>query len=122
MQVSENKKVQQLLDDLMVSDSEKYRLLQALRQVVISCCPSVVERIMYGGIMFSLQEDFGGLFVYKKHISFEFTQGYRFKDPNAWLEGKGKFRRHIKLVSNGDIERKQVQYFVEQAIENMSNT
>ncbi len=122
MHTSNNTKVQQLLDDLRVTDSEKYALLQALREVVIGCCPTLSERIMYGGIMFSVSEDFGGLFVYKKHISFEFNQGYRFTDPNAWLEGKGKFRRHIKLVSIGDIERKQVEYFVAQAIENISNT
>ncbi|PID66887.1 MAG: hypothetical protein CR975_00750 [Gammaproteobacteria bacterium] len=122
MRTSADTKVQQLLDDLMLSDGDKYALLQLLRQVVMKCCPAVAERVMYGGIMFSLAKDFGGLFVYKKHISFEFTQGYRLQDPNAWLEGKGKFRRHLKLVSNGDIERKQVAYFVEQAIENITNT
>ncbi len=122
MQASDNAKVQQLLDDLMVSDNEKYHLLQALRRIVMDCCPTVAERVMYGGIMFSYKKDFGGLFVYKKHIAFEFTQGYRFADPNARLQGKGKYRRHVKLVSKDDIVNKQVSFFVKQAVENISNT
>ncbi len=77
---------------------------------------------MYGGIMFSFKKDFAGLFVYKKHISFEFSQGYRFADPNAWLQGKGKYRRHVKVVSVDDIINKQVNFFVKQAVENISNT
>ncbi len=44
--------------------------------------------------MFSLDEDFGGLFVRKRHISFEFGKGFLMDDPNKILEGKGKYRRH----------------------------
>lgn len=123
MQASSNEKVQQFLDDLMSSDSEKYRLLQSLRATVFECCPTVAERIIYGGIMFSVdREDFGGLFVYRKHISFEFGQGYQLNDPNNHLEGKGKFRRHLKLFIDSDRENKNVNFYVKQAVENISNT
>lgn len=41
---------------------------------------------MYGGIMFSPGDDFGGLFVYKNHVSFEFGNGAKFVAPhkNCW--------------------------------------
>ena len=70
---------------------------------------------MYGGIMFSLGDDFGGLFVYKKHVSFEFGNGIKFNDPQKQLEGSGKLRRHVKLASLADIKDKQVEFFVKQA-------
>lgn len=118
-----NKKVQQFLDDLMAADSEKFSLLQSLRDIVFTCRPTVEERIIYGGIMFSSdKKDFGGLFVYKKHISFVFGQGYQFSDPNGNLEGQGKFRRHLKLMSDSDIVGKDVKFYVKQAVENIENT
>lgn len=72
---------------------------------------------MYGGIMFSSGFDFGGVFLRKNHISFEFGFGVRFNDPDGVLEGTGKSRRHLKLRSLEDIEIKKVAYFVEQALE-----
>jgi len=66
--------------------------------------------------MFSLEEDFGGLFVYKSHISFEFSMGVNMKDPKHELEGKGKFRRHLKIKSLQDIKDKNVQFYVNQIV------
>jgi hypothetical protein len=74
------------------------------------------ESMMYGGIMFSLDEDFGGIFVRKNHISFEFGNGYTMKDPDKLLEGTGKFRRHLKIIAFSDIEDKKVEFFVRQAV------
>ena len=77
--------------------------------------PKVNERMMYGGIMFSMEdEDFGGIFAYKKHISFEFGEGYKFKDPDKLLEGGGKFRRHLKIKTLKDVSNKNVKFFVAQ--------
>ena len=72
---------------------------------------------MYGGIMFSQLKDFGGVFVYKNHISFEFSDGYRFDDATKLLQGSGKYRRHLKIKSRADIEIKKVYFFVKQANE-----
>ena len=74
------------------------------------------ERIMYGGIMFSFKSDFGGLFVRKNHISFEFGFGVYMDDPYNVLEGSGKLRRHLKIRSLADIEDKKVDFFVKQAL------
>lgn len=116
MRKSKNIQVQTLIDDIEMFDIDKFEILLKLRNIVFSCNPEILERVMYGGIMFSLGDDFGGLFVRKKHVSFEFVFGVQMKDPNGVLEGVGKFRRHLKLRSLKDIEIKKVAYFVEQAL------
>ena len=114
MKKSNDIETQKFIDNIEILDSIKYQILNKLREVVFDKYPKVRERIMYGGIMFSLKEDFGGVFVYEKHISFEFSDGYRFNDTENILEGKGKYRRHLKLKSLDDIETKKVDYFVRQ--------
>jgi hypothetical protein len=114
MENSKNKKVQNFLNDIKMLNDDKYSILQKLREMVIQQFPEVGERIMYGGIMFSLEEDFGGVFVYKKHISFEFGNGATMKDPKGLLEGSGKLRRHLKFSSLSDITDKDVVFFLKQ--------
>jgi len=114
MKRSKDNEVQNFLVELKRFDSEKYKIVQLARDIVLAEFPKVSERIIYGGIMFTLDKDFGGLFVSKKHVSFEFTDGYTFRDPKKLLEGTGKFRRHLKLKSNDDVEGKEVSFFVKQ--------
>jgi hypothetical protein len=116
MRKSSNKQVQIFLDEIEEIDAVKFNTLQELREIVFSNCPDVNERIIYGGIMFSLAEDFGGLFVRKGHISFEFGNGFTMDDPHKLLEGAGKFRRHLKIRSLTDVKGKEVEYFVRQAV------
>ncbi len=112
---SKNEKVQEFLDNTWKFETDKFETLQELRKIVFKIYPKTVERIIYGGIMFSIdEEDFGGLFIRKKHISFEFGAGFKMKDPNKILEGGGKFRRHLKIQSLDDIKDKQVEFFVKQ--------
>lgn len=111
---SKNEQVQSFLDDMQGGTLEQYEILQALRAVVFQLHPGVSERIIYGGIMFTLEDDFGGLFPSKHHVSFEFSQGFMLKDEGGHLEGTGKFRRHLKIKSLSDIEDKQVAYYVGQ--------
>jgi len=114
MRKSKSTEVQKWLDELKQFDIEKFTMVESARKIVFKTYPNVSERIMYGGIMFTLDADFGGLFVSKNHISFEFGEGYKFKDPDKFLEGTGKFRRHLKLKSISDVEDKQVEFFIEQ--------
>lgn len=111
---SKDERVQKFLEELEGADLDKYQILQEARGLVFKTHPEISERIMYGGIMFTLQDDFGGLYPSKKHVSFEFSQGFAFEDPKGILEGTGKFRRHLKLVSVNDIETKQLLSFLKQ--------
>ena len=114
MKKSNDIKTQKFIESVEILDSTKHQILNKLREIVFENCPKVKERIMYGGIIFSLNEDFSGVFVYKNHVSLEFSNGYLFDDPKSLLEGKGKFRRHLKLRSLDDIEIKKVDTFVKQ--------
>jgi len=116
MNKSKNDKVQNFLEDISMMDQEKFEILQDLRKIVFSNCPETNERMMYGGIMFSIKNDFGGVFVSKNHISFEFSFGVNMKDPHNSLEGTGKLRRHLKIRSINDIEDKKVDFFVKQVL------
>ena len=114
---SKNEKVQDFLDGIMMIDADKYNYLIEMRDIVFNIYPKTNERMMYGGILFSLDsEDFSGLFVRQKHISFEFGKGFLMKDPDKLLEGSGKFRRHLKIRTKEDIKIKKVEYFVRQAL------
>jgi len=115
--ISKNIETQKFIENIEILDCEKYQILQQLREIVFNIFPNVKERMMYGGIMFSHNKDFGGIFVYKNHISFEFSDGYRFDDASKLLEGSGKLRRHLKLKSLDDMEAKKVNFFVKQAKE-----
>lgn len=113
---SKNEEVQNFLEEIMMFDDEKFNILQELRKVVFKNYKNTDERMMYGGIMFSLENDFGGIFASKNHVSFEFTNGFIMKDPKKLLEGTGKFRRHLKIRSLSDIKDKKVDFFVKQAV------
>jgi hypothetical protein len=59
---------------------------------------------------------FCGIFSYKKHVSIEFSQGFLMKDPHNFLEGRGKYRRHLKIKTRDEIVKKNLPFFVQQAV------
>lgn len=112
-----DKRIQGFFDDLAALKAHQFEIVRACRGLVFELSPDAEERMMYGGIMFCANsEDFGGVFASKNHVSFEFGQGNELDDPNGFLEGKGKFRRHLKLKSVKDIDVLGVKSFVQQAI------
>ena len=114
MKKAKNSDVQKWLDELKAFDADKYKTVTDAREIVFAAHENVSERIMYGGIMFTLDIDFGGLFVSKNHVSFEFSEGVNFKDPKKLLAGTGKSRRHLKLKTSADVTEKEVAFFVRQ--------
>lgn len=117
MKKSKNEGVQNFLNDIKMIDAEKSEILIEIRQIIFNFFPKTDERIMYGGIVFFLNDEmFSGLFLNKKHISLEFSNGFLMKDPNSILEGKGKYRRHLKILTKEDVLSKGVSSFVKQAV------
>ena len=114
---SNNEKVQNFLNELQTVDSNMFDVIAGMRNIIFKTYPQVQEKMMYGGIIFSVDtEMFCGLFAYKKHVSLEFSNGYLMEDAKNQLEGKGKFRRHLKILEKGDIKLKDVEGFVRQAL------
>ena len=117
MTISQNEKVKEFLENLNLIDREKFEILNEMREIVFNVYPNSNEKIMYGGIIFFLNKEmFSGLFVNKGHITMEFSRGFLMDDPNILLEGKGKYRRHLKIKVKEDILNKKTSFFMRQAM------
>lgn len=114
-----NKEVGTFLNNLQLMEGELYDIIFDVRKLILNTYQEAEEKIMYGGIVFFLDgEMFGGLFAYKSHVSLELSTGFQMDDPNHHLEGKGKYRRHLKLRAKEDVLSKEVAFYVRQAIHN----
>ena len=112
---SKDPKVQQHLFDMMMFHEAQFNIVIAVRDLVFASQPGIWEKMMYGGIMFSVGEvKQCGIYIRKNHISLEFSKGYLLSDANEILEGVGHTRRHIKLHNLEEIETKEVASFLAQ--------
>jgi hypothetical protein len=102
------KSVQDLLEDVRLLGETQFEILQGVRALIQKQFPAVQEEVKYGGILFTADVPFCGVFAYKEHVSVEFGHGAKIKDSLGFLEGAGKGRRHIKLKSASDIAARQL--------------
>ncbi|MFV0543614.1 MAG: DUF1801 domain-containing protein [Marinicella pacifica] len=107
------------MNDLISVSPNKAEMVASIRALFLSANKTLTEDIKYGGLVFKLNNELiGGVFPYKNHISIEFSHGVDLADPDGLLEGKGKFRRHVKMIKKQDIESKNVAAFVAEAVKN----
>ena len=111
------KSVAALLEDVRLLSEERYETVQAVRAEVRKVIRPLSEEVKYGGILFSSSVPFGGVFAYKEHVSVEFSNGASITDTLGQLEGTGKQRRHIKLMSPDDVESKKLAKYLRLALE-----
>lgn len=83
-------RVQQLLDDIRSLSEERYRLVVGLRERILTLSPDISEEVKYGGLLYSSNTPFCGIFAYSQHVSVEFSEGAALADPLQVLEGQGK--------------------------------
>lgn len=105
-------RISKLLDDIRLLDAGRFELVQALRGIILDLDPSISEEVKYGGLLFSSGKPFCGVFSYTKQVLLEFGEGASLPDAFQVLEGAGKFRRQIKLVSVEDIGGKHVRDYL----------
>ena len=103
-----NQKVKNLLDYWEIDNPALYEIVNSVRTRILQLSGTVEEEVKYGGILFAAPEPFCGIFVYKQHVSVEFSHGAKIVDPHGLLEGKGKGRRHLKLHTLEDVENKHL--------------
>lgn len=114
---SSNEKVNKFLQDIHSTFPDKFEIVDEIRNVFLNSNSDICEEIKYGGITFTiLGQLIGGVFVYKQHISIEFSFGAQFSDSDGFLEGKGKLRRHLKILEINDIKKKNINSYVKQAV------
>ena len=107
-----NERIEQFLAELRRVDEERFELVSRLRRLVLSVNPRIQEDVKYGGLLFSAGAPFCGIFSYTHHVSLEFSRGAGLPDPHHVLEGEGKHRRHIKLVTRADLFKKNIREYV----------
>ncbi len=112
-----NQKIDDFMIDIQSISIEMYNMTIEVRRLYFEFASDLTEEIKYGGLVFFRNKDLiGGIFIYKEHVSIEFSYGANLSDPNSVLEGKGKLRRHIKLRSRDDIKEKNVAHYVKEAL------
>ena len=113
----DNDRVSKFMDDLQSISPDKIEIIKPIRKLFFGANKDITEDIKYRGLVFNLSNVLvGGIFPYKEHISIEFSNGAEFPDPSGILEGKGKKRRHIKIIKKKDIDEKNVKDFVAVAV------
>lgn len=99
LQNSGCEEINNFIQDLLFVDEDKGETVISLRKLVLEIAPSAKEEIKYGVLVFvSDKRLFCGVIIRKNHISVEFDRGYGMQDPNIFLEGSGKNRRHLKTI------------------------
>ncbi len=114
---SSNEKVNNFLIDIKSTLLERYEIVEEIRAVFLSENTEIDEDIKYGGIVFNVSGELvGGIFLYKEHLSIEFSYGAQFDDPEKLLEGKGKMRRHLKILEKDELKTKNISFYISQAV------
>lgn len=114
--MSKNIEIEKLLQDFELVNPPLVFIMRSLRKMVRKIAPDSEEKIMYGGIIYSIPERmFCGLFLRKNHMSVEFDLGFLLNDDDKYLEGKGKYRRHLKIHNEDEIKIKKVEKFVKES-------
>lgn len=111
------KSIQPLLEDIRLLGEMQFEVVRAVRSLIRDLFPDVQEEVKYGGILFTCDVQFCGVFAYKEHVSVEFSHGAKIKDAIGLLEGSGKGRRHIKLRGIDDVSSKQLANYLPLALE-----
>ena len=112
-----NQSLQALLEDIRLVSEQNYEIVQAVRALVRKTFETSSEEVKYGGIVFSSGVHFGGVFAYKAHVTVEFANGAKIADTFGFLEGAGKQRRHLKLMSVAEIKDKKLAHYLPLALQ-----
>ena len=111
------KSVQALLEDIRLVSEQNYQIVEAVRALVQKTFETLSEEVKYGGILFTSGVQFGGVFAYKAHVTVEFGNGAKIPDTFGFLEGVGKGRRHIKLLTVAQIKEKKLAEYLPLALQ-----
>lgn len=116
MNINTNDLIENFIQNVWFVDEEKGEILTSLRKMILEISSNAQEEIKYGGLVFNVDAKLiCGIFIRKKHISLEFSFGMLMSDTDKYLEGKGKYRRHLKIFDKKDIKNKKVESYVAQA-------
>ena len=96
-------------------------IIFALKETVRELNPGVLFVPKYGGELIELipnneKSRIGGIFTYSAHVTLEFSRGFKMDLGSGFLEGNGKYRRHIKFRTLYDLKSKYAAIYLRNAI------
>ena len=106
------KSVEALLQGIRLASEQNYEIVEAVRSLVYQTFPAASEEVKYGGILFASGAQFAGVFAYKAHVTVEFGSGAKINDTFGFLEGSGKGRRHVKLMTVAQLKGKKLAQYL----------
>ena len=110
--------VKSFVEDLELVSPVKARIINQIRTYFGAIETEIEERIIYGGVGFFINgKHFGGAYPNKKHVNFAFSRGVELADPKSYLQGKGKFRRHLQIFTVEELAEKDAELFANAIIE-----
>lgn len=109
------------VDDYISKKKQWAEILHTLREIVATT--ELQETVKWGGPVYTYEgKNIMGLGAFKSYVTIWFFQGALLKDPLNVLinaqEGKTKALRQWRFESLKEIPRKQVKFYIEEAIEN----
>jgi len=98
-------------------ESTTNKLTMVVSKHVESVAPDLSKTVKWGQGCY-LKESTPVIYIHTEadHIQLGFFNGSALKDPSKFLEGKGKYVRHVKIVSEEDIQDKHVDQFIKQVM------
>lgn len=103
-----------------MNDLEQSAIVGRLNGLILKAAPTAKTVSKYGGTLYTLKPDqkegqFCGIFEYKGHVQLAFSQGTQLSDPKHLLEGSGKYRRHVNVKTEQEIDETSLVRLVKQA-------
>jgi len=93
------------------------KMISALRKFMKKTAPTLVESVKWGNGVW-LGEEWPVAFLHAKndHLQFGFFSGSELSDPKKFLQGSGKYIKHIKVYTISDIDGPAFAKLVRQAV------
>jgi hypothetical protein len=104
-------------DDYLAGQKPRNRaVIRALRRFVKRIAPQLQESVKWGnGCWVKGKAPVSYVYCAPDYVQFGFFHGVALKDPEALLEGKGQYVRHIKVRRRSDINARAFAKLLKQA-------
>jgi hypothetical protein len=104
-------------DYLRAQKPKNQTIIRALRRLVKSAEPQLIEGVKWGnGCWLAGTEPVAYVYSDVACVQFGFLTGSSLTDPGGLLEGTGRYVRHIKVRTVGDIDRPAFAALLQQAV------
>lgn len=109
---------------LAFKEHDLIELFKDLRAFLLEIHPDSNELLYHTHALtslFSISEKMSDAFcmipIYSKHLNLGFNKGTLLEDPNALLQGTGKYIRHIPIKTPDDYRNNEVKALIQSAID-----